>query len=66
MIKVDVAQVSEGVVRLTFESNRPDDPSEQDKLDIILKALLTSAPKRGAFVPEGQLHVDVAQMQQEN
>lgn len=46
MIKVEYENC-DGIVRLRFTSNRGDD--ENDILDAIGNAILTSAPKRGSY-----------------
>ena len=46
MIKVD-HENREGVIRLSFTSNKGDE--ESDLLDAIGNAILTRAPKRGAY-----------------
>lgn len=47
MIKVDYED-REGVIRLSFSSNKGDE--ENDILDAIGNAILTTAPKRGAYL----------------
>lgn len=55
MIKVDYENRS-GVVRLKFTSNKGDD--ENDVLDAIGNAILTSSDKRGGF-EGGSMVIDV-------
>lgn len=55
MIKVEFEE-REGVVRLTFTSNKGD--SDNDTLDAIGNAILTSSPKRGSYLGQSMV-IDV-------
>lgn len=52
MIKVEYEN-RDGIVRLVLASNKGDD--ENDLLDSIGNAILTSAPKRGSFIGDSMV-----------
>ena len=62
MIKVEYEN-REGVVRLSFESNKGD--SEVDVLDAIGNAILTNAPKRGSYIG-AKMIIDIKKPNKDN
>lgn len=62
MVKVDYEN-RDGVVRLTFTSNKG--ATENDLLDAIGNAILTSSPKRGSYSGESMV-IDILKPKRED
>jgi hypothetical protein len=61
MIKVELLKQENGITTITFQSNKPEDKDEMDKLDELLLCLVSPLPKRGGFIAgsPGVLKVDI-------